>query len=195
MLRHLKGRRSWLWLALLLPMLGIALTLGWRRDAEPEATRTLGIDDPAWPALQWAELMPPDWDPMQRLRDRKLSQLGDGDPRAREILAQMQAAWSRAPTRPELDGRSVRLKGYVVPIEFGWGGMREFLLVPYAGACIHTPPPPANQIVHVVASGRVQGLRSMDVVWVSGRLHVQRLQTDVGASGYQLEASHVAPFR
>ena len=29
---------------------------------------------------------------------------------------------------------------------------REFLLVPYFGACIHAPAPPANQVIHVVVS-------------------------------------------
>lgn len=176
-------------------MLALVTMVDWRRDAPLEEIRAVGIDDPALKPIQWAELVPPDWDPLQRWPDRKVNQVSDSDPHAREWLAEIEAAWSQAPTRPELEGRAVKLAGYVVPLESGWGGMREFLLVPYAGACIHTPPPPSNQIVHIVASERVKGLRSMDVVWVSGRLRVQRLETDVGASGYQLEASHVAPYR
>ena len=49
----------------------------------------------------------------------------------------------------DLDGRYVLLPGYVVPLEFSDSRIIEFLLVPWVGACIHKPPPPANQIVHV----------------------------------------------
>jgi hypothetical protein len=131
----------------------------------PEQIHTIGNDDPALTPLPWSELVAPG------------------------------QVWPETRTRPELDGQTVKLAGYVVPLDMGWGGMREFLLVPYAGACIHTPPPPANQIVHIVAPAAVKGLRAMDVVWVSGRLHVQQLETGAGTSGYQLEASHVAPYR
>nr|WP_280633840.1 DUF3299 domain-containing protein [Stappia taiwanensis] len=43
----------------------------------------------------------------------------------------------------------ILIDGYVLPL--AWEGERvvEFLLVPWVGACIHTPPPPPNQIVHV----------------------------------------------
>ena len=45
--------------------------------------------------------------------------------------------------------KKVRLPGYAVPLDADRSDKREFLLVPYFGACIHTPPPPANQIVLV----------------------------------------------
>ena len=52
----------------------------------------------------------------------------------------------------ELDGVRVKLPGFVVPLELdGEGDVKEFLLVPYFGACIHYPPPPANQMVYVSA--------------------------------------------
>ena len=50
----------------------------------------------------------------------------------------------------ELNGKSIRIPGYLLPLEFKDKGVTEFLLVPWVGACIHTPPPPPNQIVHVV---------------------------------------------
>jgi len=49
----------------------------------------------------------------------------------------------------DLDGKIVRIPGYVLPTEFSGDKVVEFLLVPYVGACVHTPPPPANQMVHV----------------------------------------------
>ncbi len=52
-------------------------------------------------------------------------------------------------TNPQLDGTKVRMPGYMLPLEFDDTRITEFLLVPYFGACIHYPPPPSNQIVHV----------------------------------------------
>ena len=49
----------------------------------------------------------------------------------------------------ELNGKRVRIGGYVVPLDFEATSIKEFLLVPFVGACIHVPPPPANQIVYV----------------------------------------------
>jgi hypothetical protein len=66
--------------------------------------------------------------------------------------------------------------------------------VPYFGACIHTPPPPANQIVHVTLK-KPWSLRAMDAVWVSGPLAVRRGSSDMGASGYALAAETVEPYR
>ena len=48
-----------------------------------------------------------------------------------------------------LDGVTVRLPGYIIPVDLGADGVTSFVLVPYVGACIHVPPPPANQLVFV----------------------------------------------
>jgi hypothetical protein len=72
--------------------------------------------------------------------------------------------------------------------------MREFLLVPYFGACIHSPPPPANQIVHVTADEPVSGFASMSPVWVNGTLSTGQLKTGMGASGYKLKLASIEAY-
>ncbi|NRA99638.1 MAG: DUF3299 domain-containing protein [Rhodobacteraceae bacterium] len=49
----------------------------------------------------------------------------------------------------ELLGQSILIDGYVLPLTWDGRKVTEFLLVPWVGACIHTPAPPPNQIVHV----------------------------------------------
>jgi hypothetical protein len=93
-----------------------------------------------------------------------------------------------------MDGVLVKLPGYLVPLEEANGAVKEFLLVPYFGACIHSPPPPANQIVHVVLGKPARGLRAMDVVWISGRLKAQRVDSYMGKSGYHMAADKVEPY-
>jgi hypothetical protein len=133
----------------------------------------------------WEELMPKDWDPMKDLR-----QLGDmglvqeGSVKERNLMRQMRELWDNAPTNPKIEGTRVRLPGYVVPLEEVKGELKEFLLVPYFGACIHSPPPPANQIVHVISDTPLKGWRTMDAVWVNGTIKAARTDSAMGVSGY-----------
>jgi hypothetical protein len=106
----------------------------------------------------------------------------------------MREAWDNAPTNPAIVGQVVRLPGFVVPLEDSKDGLKEFLLVPYFGACIHSPPPPANQIVHVLPKSPAKGLRSMDAVWITGTLTTGRTDSYMGAASYRIEAVAVAPY-
>lgn len=148
-----------------------------------------------YPEINWSELVPKDWDPMKGLPDRKgAGALIDGDPRATELYAQLRDIWDNAPTVKKMDGRRVKMAGYIVPLEVGREGLSEFLLVPYFGACIHTPPPPANQIVFVRFDKPVRGYRTMDAVWVSGKLDLQRAQSQMGVTGYGMNAVAISKF-
>ena len=142
----------------------------------------------------WDDLVPPGWDPMKRFRDARLNALPDSDPRVQEIMLELREAWDKAPVNPRMDGATVRLPGYVVPLEEVKGELQEFLVVPYFGACIHSPPPPANQIVHVAGARAPKGLRTMDAVWVTGVLKAQRLDSVMGVSGYQIQGAQVERY-
>ena len=164
--------------------------------ASPDpATASSEASNPAQPPsatskfreLKWEELMPKDWDPMKTLRDRTASIRSDADPRARSLMEEVRAVWDSAPTVSGLDGTAVKLPGYVVPLEELRGELKEFLLVPYFGACIHTPPPPANQIVFVSSPKGVK-FRAMETVWVTGTIHTTRQASYMGASGYRIDA-------
>lgn len=148
--------------------------------------------------IRWDDLVPKGWDPTKSLKDKGLTNmaaLNDGDPKAAALMAQMREAWDNAPTEPELNNARVKLPGYLVPLEEVAAGHTEFLLVPYFGACIHTPPPPANQIVLVVPAKPAGGFRSMDTVWVSGTLKTTRSNSPMGSSGYRLEAALVERYK
>ncbi len=49
--------------------------------------------------------------------------------------------------RQELNGSTVKVPGFVIPLEGDENMVTEFLLVPYFGACIHVPPPPPDKII------------------------------------------------
>ena len=151
----------------------------------------------AYRETRWYELAPAGWDPYREMAEmqRSAKRFTDADPRAKEMLRKVHDLWSEAPTNPGMEGAAVRIPGYVVPLDHGKSGLREFLLVPYFGACIHSPPPPANQIIDVKSRVPLASVRSMDTVWVSGTLRTGRSETSMGASSYTLEADAVEPYQ
>ncbi|MBK8162824.1 MAG: DUF3299 domain-containing protein [Gammaproteobacteria bacterium] len=97
--------------------------------------------------------MPDDFRPDTLLEEYDVQNLSDDDPRAQELMKKLQTMWKEAPVLSALHNQTVKLPGFVVPLEGDGQVVNEFLLVPYYGACIHVPPPPANQIVNVKARG------------------------------------------
>jgi len=153
--------------------------------------------------ILWGSLIPKDWDPVKELReaakDENLAILSDADPRAQALLLKMQEVWEKAPVDHALDGRRIRIAGFMVPLDEAKGEVGEFLLVPYFGACIHVPPPPANQIIDVVPGKPVKGFRMMDPVWVNGVLRTIHSENHAGmgmaSAGYRLEAVKVEMYK
>lgn len=95
----------------------------------------------------------------------------------------------------EYDGRIVRLPGYLVPIEYDGTGVTAFILVPFVGACVHVPPPPANQLV-LVTTERPYELKGLfDPVTVIGMFGTSATSTDLAAIGYALSADRIEPYR
>ncbi len=80
----------------------------------------------------------------------------------------------------ELNAASVKIPGYALPLEYGDNNLvTEFLLVPYVGACIHTPPPPPNQIVHVRSERGIEMNSLFEPLLVSGQLAVKQSEQDL----------------
>ena len=91
----------------------------------------------------------------------------------------------------ELDGAYIKMPGFIIPFEIGTDGVTEFMLVPYVGACIHTPPPPANQLVMVSASKPWPNENLWDAVWVTGVMRTQLQSTELGQTGYSISADEM----
>jgi len=143
----------------------------------------------------WDDLLPKEWDPMKVINELKLDKLKDSDPKAMEAMEKLKRMWSEAPSNPAINGHAIRIAGFMVPLEWGKREVKEFLLVPYFGACIHVPPPPANQIIHVVADKPFKSKEGMDAVWVSGIIELANTRTDMGESGYRLRAKQVEAYK
>lgn len=146
--------------------------------------------------------MPPSGDEIEARRvlgasgldpDNLLSQLDAYD---REV-----AIWNETLV-DELDGKDIRIAGYALPLEFSETAITEFLLVPYIGACIHVPPPPTNQIVHVRVEEGFKNEGLFTPVWVTGRVSTQPQSLSLDfvdgsgnvSVGYGLKANTIEPY-
>ena len=150
----------------------------------------LWADEPK--ELTCSEMIPPDAPPeapdMTPLHD--LSQMGDMEtaPAAKQDLP-------NAPVVPALDGQLIRLPGYIVPLEVSEDGRTtDFLLVPYFGACIHVPPPPSNQIVHVTSKEGVKLDELYQPYWIVGAMQVKASTSELADAGYQMDAQRIVVY-
>jgi len=108
-----------------------------------------------------------------------------------------------ATANAELNGENIRLPGYLLPLEFKEKKVTEFLLVPWVGACIHTPPPPPNQIVHVkLEKGFDLGDDIFTPVWVNGVMKAEKNNPELSFVdgkqnidvSYVMQAEDVKPY-
>lgn len=144
--------------------------------------------------LTWEALVPPDAPKIAPVLTpmHDLSTLGTGLAEAAPAAHQVAP---HAPVVAALDGQQVRLPGYIVPLEVGEDGRTtDFLLVPYYGACIHVPPPPSNQIVHVVTEAGVKVDELYQPYWVEGKLQVKPTSSELAEAGYQLEGEKIFAY-
>jgi uncharacterized protein len=95
----------------------------------------------------------------------------------------------------KLNGVQVRVPGFMVPLEDWEQQVTEFILVPYFGACIHVPPPPPNQMAHVMMTrSRKVEVNLWDPVWVIGTLKIENVESPYGVVGYQVTAERIQPY-
>lgn len=94
-----------------------------------------------------------------------------------------------------LNGALIRMPGYIIPLELNAKGVTEFILVPYVGACIHVPPPPANQLVMVYTEENPWPSDELwEAVWVTGTMRTKLQESGLGQTGYALSAEHIEVF-
>lgn len=141
--------------------------------------------------ITWEDLVPPGFSSdeiFDRYADRLLA-LEDGSPDADAIYAEMQAEYDSIDlVNDELDGAKINLAGFVAPLNYEDDIVTEFLLVPYFGACIHVPAPPAHQTV-LVSVDKADGLtidESWGAVWVAGTLTANSATTDLATASYTM---------
>lgn len=137
--------------------------------------------------LDWDDLLPKD----QTTIPNALRNILPHD----ESIAQTSQQPVSSGVRTDWNGQIVRLPGFIVPIDFEGSAVSAFLLVPFVGACVHVPPPPANQLVFVTTSKPYESKGLFEPVNVIGMFGVSSLRTHIADVGYALSADEIVPYR
>lgn len=96
--------------------------------------------------------------------------------------------------RTDWNGEIVRLPGFIVPIDYSGTGVTAFILVPFVGACVHVPPPPANQLVFITTDKPYESSGLFEAVNVIGMFGTASTSTQLADIAYALSADHIEPF-
>jgi len=90
--------------------------------------------------------------------------------------------------KPGMDGQAIGIPGFIVPLEFDDELIvTEFFLVPFFGACIHVPPPPPNQIIHVKYAQGLELKTLYDPFWIYGILKTSTVENDTATAAYTID--------
>ncbi len=150
--------------------------------------------------LLWEDLIPDDFvqpvNPLIDMTQEEVDKLLDGSEESNARLEKLEAEFNYAPINPTLDGKRIKIPAYITPLEFdGQSEAKEFLLVPYVGACMHTPPPPANQVVHAMSPEIISIPSMYEPVWAVGVIKTETVKSNLAESGYKLEVEKVFPYK
>lgn len=135
--------------------------------------------------LEWTDLVPAD-DATARNPLRGVMPHDEAGPAASQPVS--------SGVKTDWNGQIVRMSGFVVPIDYSGTGVTAFLLVPYVGACVHVPPPPANQLVLVSTETPYESKGLFEPVTVTGMFGTASVATQLADVGYALSADAIEPY-
>lgn len=137
--------------------------------------------------ITWEDLLPPGV-PYSRI-------IGEGEMDASNDVWRPTYDTNATRLNPRLDGAYIKMPGYIIPIALSTAGVTSFVLVPYVGACIHTPPPPPNQLVFVTTEIPWPSTDLWEAVWVTGQMRHDIKSTEVAQTGYVLTADEMEVYK
>lgn len=136
--------------------------------------------------ITWDELIPPGVPYSEIIAEGEMDELNDFWQPIFDINA--------TKLNPLLDGAYIKIPGYIIPIDLSTVGVTRFVLVPYVGACLHTPPPPPNQLIFVTTEIPWPSDNLWDAVWVTGQMLHEIQSTEVAQTGYTLKADQMEAY-
>ncbi|MCZ0932597.1 MAG: DUF3299 domain-containing protein [Oligoflexia bacterium] len=112
-----------------------------------------------------------------------------------KLLHQLDYRTGKGPkSLTDMDGKLVKIPGYVVPLSDNYSVLDDFLLVPDAQSCIHVPPPPPNLIVTVKLREPIPIKKVWNPSWVIGVFKIEKSESQYGGSAYRLDGVKLEKF-
>ena len=164
------------------------------------------LDKSAFTTIEWVDLMPKDdleaiLNPPSYITD--IEDGSEEDQIANQISNTIaaanddryQQALSSTKVVEEMNGKAIRVPGFIVPLEFDDEQVvTQFFLVPFFGACIHVPPPPPNQIIFVDFPEGIKLEALYDPFWISGVVTTDLTENDTATSSYSIRMQYFEAY-
>lgn len=146
--------------------------------------------------IGWEELMPEgEEERLAQMYQAQMAMLYSGAGVAEGSAADTAVQVGTFNTVKELNGKKIRIPGYTVPFEYGADAqIKEFLLVPYFGACIHSPPPPPNQTIFVIADKAIKMKDLAQAVWIEGTIYTQTQESELADAAYTIKLTGIEEY-
>lgn len=206
-LKLLLLRKFWLQVIFALTLMPLLIAQVPAQGAENKTTGKQGAPSSEYVTIQWTDLLPQDEVDILSNPPDYLNDIEDGSaedqlnsPMNNSIVVEMEDRYQQAlvstRVKSEMDGRAVRIPGFIVPIEFnGEQTITEFFLVPYFGACLHMPPPPPNQIIYVKSAEGLKLEALYYPFWISGDLKASMVENDMATAAYSMEMNNYEAYQ
>jgi len=145
---------------------------------------------PGYEPIVWEDLVPAGFssDEIYAKYADQLASIEAGSPEANALYEEMQGEYDGDAINVELDGEKIQLAGFISPLNYDDDIITEFLFVPYFGACIHVPAPPANQTI-LVTVDKEDGFTIEETygsVWIAGTISATSTTTDLATANYTI---------
>ena len=162
-------------------------------DTNPEPLSSPIID---FQNLEWGDLVPADSKPDKIMAkyQQAIDDAPEGSKEERVLYEKIMGELNSAGPNLSLNGQKVRLPGFISPLETNGDLVGDFLLVPYYGSCIHSPPPPVNQTVMVSPGEGIPLSKISRPVWVIGEIEVDEVTTDLATASYQIKNAQIEAY-
>lgn len=146
--------------------------------------------------IGWEDLMPEgEEERLAQMYQSQMAMLYSGAGIAEGSAADQMVQIGTFNTVKELNGKTIRIPGYTVPFAYGEAAqIKEFLLVPYFGACIHSPPPPPNQTIFVMTDTPVKLADLAQAVWIEGVIYTQTQESDLADAAYTIKVTSIETY-
>jgi hypothetical protein len=95
----------------------------------------------------------------------------------------------------EILGKEVEIAGFIILNEGDGDDLKEFLITPISGGCIHVPPPPPNYIIHVTMPPKVTTKFVYGPILVNGILRLPKDPADRNHFTLEMEGHQVGPYQ
>lgn len=147
-------------------------------------------------SVGWEDLMPEgEEERLAQMYQSQMATLYSGAAIAEGSAADTSVQIGTFNTVDALNGVKVRIPGYTVPFEYGSKAeITQFLLVPYFGACIHSPPPPPNQTIFVRTDTPIKLKDLAQAVWIEGTMLTQTQNSDLADAAYTIEMTGIEKY-